>query len=74
MKLLNRENHIPVLPPYNITMFDRELLEIARLNVAIILRMRVRKKERRKINCPGRPVAEINTQTHFSDVFSLNDI
>ena len=39
MKLLDRENHVPVLFPDYIAVFNSEFLEVFWLYVAVILRM-----------------------------------
>ena len=39
MKLLDRENHVPILSPDYIAVFNSEFLEVFRLNVAVVLRV-----------------------------------
>lgn len=74
VEFLNGENHIPVLSPYYISMFYRELFEMLGLNVTIVLRMWICKNERFKIHNLSRSVTKKEVKTYISCIFGPNDI
>ena len=45
IKLLDRENHVPVFAPDYVAVFDGELFEVLWLDVAVVLRMWMCKDE-----------------------------
>ena len=49
MELLDREDHVPVLAPDYVAVFDGELFEVLWLDVAVVLRVWMCKDEWLKI-------------------------
>ena len=69
IKLLDRENHVPVLAPDYVAVFDGELFEVLWLDVAVVLRVWMCKDEWLEIHSLGRAVAEEDAKDHISYVF-----
>ena len=70
VELLDWENHVPVFAPYYVAVFDGELLEVLRLNVAVVLWVWMCKDEWLEIHSLGRAVAKEDVKAHVSRVFS----
>ena len=58
VELLDWDNHVPVFAPYYVAVFDGELLEVLRLDVAVVLWVWMCKDEWLEIHSLGRAVAE----------------
>ena len=74
IELLDREDHVPVLAPDYVAVFDGELLEVLWLDVAVVLRMWMCKDEWLEIHSLGRAVAEEDVKAHVSCIFSSYDV
>ena len=74
MELLDREDHVPVLAPDYVAVFDGELLEVLWLDVAVVLWVWMCKDEWLEIHSSGRAVAEEDMKAHVSCVFSTYDV
>ena len=58
VELLDWENHVPVFAPDYVAVFDGELLEVLRLDVAVVLWVWMCKDEWLEIHSLGRAVAK----------------
>ena len=74
IELLDMEDHVPVLAPDDVAVFDGELFEVLWLDVAVVLRMWMCKDEWLEIHSLGRAVAEEDVKAHVSCVFSSYDV
>ena len=74
MELLDWEDHVPVLAPDYVAVFDGELFEVLRLDVAVVLRVWMCKDEWLEIHSLGRAVAEEDVKAHVSCIFSSYDV
>ena len=72
--LLDWEDHVPVFAPHYVAVFDGELLEVLRLDVAVVLWVWMCKDEWLEIHSLGRAVAEEDVKAHVSRVFSSYDV
>ena len=63
MKLLNGENQVPVFTPDNVTILNRKTVELARIEILVVLRMRVTANEITNINSLNRIIAECQANT-----------
>ena len=74
VELLDWEDHVPVFAPHYVAVFDGELLEVLRLDVAVVLWVWMRKDEWLEIHSLGRAVAKEDVKAHVSCVFSSYDV
>ena len=74
IELLDWEDHVPVLAPDYVAVFDGELFEVLWLNVAVVLRVWMCKDEWLEIHSLGRAVAEEDVTAHVSSIFSSYDV
>ena len=74
VELLDWEDHVPVFAPDYVAVFDGELLEVLRLDVAVVLWVWMCKDEWLEIHSLGRAVAKEDVKAHVSRVFSSYDV
>lgn len=74
MELLDWEDHVPVFAPDYVAVFDGELLEVLRLDIAVVLWVWMCKDEWLEIHSLGRAVAEEDLKARVSRVFSSYDV
>ena len=58
MKLLNRENQVPVFTPDNIAILKSETIKLSRIKILVVLRMRMATDKITNINSLNRIIAE----------------
>ena len=63
MKLLNGENQVPVFTPDNIAILKSEAVELSRIEILIVLRMRMATDKITNINSLNRIIAECQANT-----------
>ena len=63
MKLLNGENQVPVFTPDNIAILKSEAVELSRIKILIVLRMRMATDKITNINSLNRIIAECQANT-----------
>ena len=63
MKLLNGENQVPVFAPYNVAILKSEAVELSRIKILIVLRMRMATDKITNINSLNRIIAECQANT-----------
>ena len=74
MELLDRENHVPVLAPDNVAVFNSEFLEVLRLDVAVVLWVWIGKDEWLEIHSLSSAVTEEDVKAHVSCIFGSYDV
>ncbi len=74
MELLDWEDHVPVLAPDYVAVFNSELFKVFWLYVAVVLWVWMRKDEWFEIHSSGRAVAEEDVKAHVSCIFSSYDV
>ena len=74
VELLDWEDHVPVFAPDYIAVFDGELLEVLRLDVAVVLWVWICKNKWLEIHSLGCAVAEEDVKAHVSCIFSSYDV
>lgn len=63
MKLLNGENQVPVFAPDNVAILKSEAVELSRIKVLVVLRMRMATDKITNINSLNRIIAECQANT-----------
>ena len=63
MKLLNGENQVPVFTPDNVAILKSEAIELARVKILIVLRMRMATDKITNITSLNRIIAECQANT-----------
>ena len=74
VELLDWEDYVPAFAPDYVAVFDGELLEVLRLDVAVVLWVWMCKDEWLEIHSLGRAVAEEDMKAHVSCIFSPYDV
>ena len=74
MQIFNRENQVPILSPYNITVLDSESAKFARIEVLVVLRMRMATDEIANINNLLGIIAERQTNCQIACILCFDDI
>ena len=63
MKLLNGENQVPVFTPDNVAILKSEAVELSRIKILVVLRMRMATDKITNINSLNRIIAECQANT-----------
>ena len=63
MKLLNGENQVPVFTPDNVAILKSEAVELSRIKILIVLRMRMATDKITNVNSLNRIIAECQANT-----------
>jgi len=63
MKLLNGENQVPVFAPDNVAILKSEAVELSRIKILVVLRMRMATDKITNINSLNRIIAECQANT-----------